>query len=120
MALCGAALHAGAARADGPLPCSGFLKGYAAGDKIVLNEAARMAQRLIDSAWSSPAMRAEEDPKEGQAPTAKGRRDLVLRQLQRNCLVMPQGEIQHIVGVLIRTANLSASNLPASNMNRVP
>ncbi len=105
------AFHAHPARADGPLPCSGFLKGYAAGDKIVLNEAARMAQRLIDSPWSSPAMRAEE----GTGPTAKGRRDLVLRQLQRNCLVMPQGEIQHIVGVLIRSANL-----PASNMNRVP
>ena len=113
MALCGVALHASAARADGPLPCSGFLKGYAAGDKIVLSEAARMARRLIDSSWSSPAMRAEESP-------GRDRRDLVLRQLQRNCLVMPQGEIQHIVGVLIRGANLPAANLPASNMNRVP
>lgn len=102
------ALCAGNARADGPMPCSGFLKGYAAGDKSVLNAAAVMARRLIESAWSTPAMRADASP-------GSNRRDLVLRQLQRNCLVMPQGEIQHIVGVLIRSADLNASN-----MNRVP
>jgi hypothetical protein len=99
LAVCGAALPAQDARAAAALPCPNYIAGFAARDDIVLGEAARLAAGLIDSAWSSPAMRAEA----GAGPTARGRRELVLRELRRTCAVLPRADIQNIVGVLLRS-----------------
>lgn len=97
LAVCGAVL--GARPANALLPCANYLAGAAAGDEIVLNEAARIAARLIASDWSSPAMRAEA----GAGASAKDRKQLVLRQIQRNCQILPRGYVENIVGVLLRS-----------------
>ena len=66
----------------------------------MLNLAASLAERLIASSWSSPAMEREQ----GMGADAKGRRELVLRQLQRNCQAVPSQDVQSIVGVLTRSS----------------
>ncbi|MHB1206988.1 MAG: hypothetical protein ACYCZX_15570 [Rhodospirillaceae bacterium] len=93
-ALAGGILCANAARAE--MTCATYLRGSAAQDSYVLNEAVGIAARLIASDWSSPAMLT--DAKEIASATDLRQR-LILRQLSRDCRALPRESIDKLVSI---------------------